>query len=65
MEPVRVSPAPVVFTTLSLLTGWMTFTSPLGAISLISWSPLVMMVLTSVYLLPFLSLPTFLANHYN
>lgn len=65
MEPVRVSPAPVVFTTLLLLTGCIICMSPFGAINLISWSPLVMMVLMSVYLLPFLSLPTFFANHYN
>lgn len=63
MEPVSVSPAPVVLITLLLLTGWMILMLPLGAISLIYWSPLVMIVLNSVYLLLFRSLPTFLANH--
>lgn len=65
MEPVRVSPAPVVLATLLLLTGWIILMLPLGATNLISWSPLVIIVLTSVYLLPFRSLPTFLANHYS
>lgn len=65
MEPVRVSPAPVVLITLLLLTGWIILMLPLGATNLISWSPLVMIVLKFVYLLLFRSLPTFLANHYS
>lgn len=58
MAPVRVSPAPVVFMTQLLFTGFNYLKSPFEEMILMFSSPLVMMVLIDVYLLFLRSLPT-------
>ena len=61
--PVKVSPAPVVLTTLLLLIGFNYLIYPFDEIIVINPSPFVIIALNPVYLLSFLSLPMLLANH--
>lgn len=58
MVPVKVSPAPVVLATLLLLIGLNYLIYPFDEIIFMVPSPLVIMVLTPVYLLLLLALPT-------
>lgn len=61
--PVKVSPAPDSFFTLSLLTIFIFSHSPSRLMTVISFESLVMMALTEVCMLLFVLEPTFLESH--